>query len=66
MLYTLIGNGNANRKEVVETLKSLKSAVELSDLGDDFWLMFTQQSEDLSDTHSDVVQWSVKNNVPFE
>jgi hypothetical protein len=66
MLYTLIGNGNANRKEVVETLKSLKSAVEQSGLGDEFWLMFTQQSEDLSDTHSDVVQWSIKNNIPFE
>jgi hypothetical protein len=69
MLYTLIGNGNANRKEVVETLKSLKSAVELQDLGDEFWIMFTQPDtyqDALSDAHSDVVQWAVKNNVPFE
>jgi hypothetical protein len=69
MLYTLIGNGNANRKEVVETLKSLKSAVEQSGLGDEFWLMFTQPhpyQDNLSDAHGDVIQWSVKNNVPFE
>lgn len=69
MLYTLIGNGNANRKEVVEALKSLKEAVELQDLGDDFWLMFTQPypyQEDLSDAHSDAIAWAIKNSVPFE
>lgn len=66
MLYTLIGNGNANRKEVVETLKSLRDAVELLDRGDSLWMMFTQQTEDLSDAHSDVIKWALKDNVPFE
>jgi hypothetical protein len=66
MLYTLIGNGNPNRKEVVATLSSLKEAVELRESGEDFWMIFTDPGEELSEAHSDIIQWATKNNVSFE
>jgi hypothetical protein len=62
MLYTLIGNGNPNRKEVVESLRSLHSAVPDDE---EMWMVFVHQ-EKLSDAHSDAVQWALKAGIPFE
>jgi hypothetical protein len=63
MLYTLIGNGNANKKEVLSSLSSLSDAVEEDE---DFWMIFVDGDQDMSDTYKDIVQWSIKNSVPFE
>jgi hypothetical protein len=63
MLYTLIGNGNANKKEVLSSLASLSDAVEEDE---DFWMIFVDGDQEMSDTYKDIVQWSIKNSVPFE
>jgi hypothetical protein len=63
MLYTLIGNGNANKKEVLSSLASLSDAVEEDE---DFWMIFVDGDQEMSDTYKDIVQWTIKNSVPFE
>lgn len=63
MLYTLIGNGNANKKEVLSSLNSLYEAVGEDE---DFWMIFVDGDQEISDTYKDIVQWSIKNSVPFE
>lgn len=60
MLYTLIGNGNANKKEVISTLNSLRDAAE------DFWMALVDPSEELSEANKAVTEWVNKRKIPFE
>lgn len=67
MLYTLIGNGNPNRKEVIASLENLREGVYHRSEEEEFWLVLVDfNREDLSDACSDIVQWAVKKGVPFE
>ena len=63
MLYTLIGNGNANKKEVVSSLQSLYDAA--TEGGDEFWMILTEEEEP-SDTLKSVYEWVDKSNIYYE
>lgn len=64
MLYTLIGNGNVNRKEALTSLKSLKEATEGKN--DEFWMILVDPLEEFSETYKSIVKWILQENVPFE
>jgi phosphoenolpyruvate synthase/pyruvate phosphate dikinase len=64
MLYTLIGNGNVNRKEALTSLKSLKEATE--NKNDEFWMILIDPLEEFSDTYKSIVKWILQENVSFE
>jgi hypothetical protein len=59
MLYTLIGNGNANKKEVISSLNSLRDAA------DDFGLIIAEE-EFPSDTLEHILGWVEKNEIYYE
>lgn len=54
MLYALVGNGDANKKEVLHGLKSLKAAAEHE--GDEFWMMLCEE-KDPSSTVGAILSW---------
>lgn len=54
MLYALVGNGDANKKEVLSTLESLRSAAE--GRGDEFWMMMCESAHP-SDTVASILAW---------
>ena len=60
MLYSLIGNGVANKKEVVATLGSL-----LDTYKDEFWMTLMYE-ENPSETMNVVIDWVNRNNVYYE
>lgn len=54
MLYALVGNGDANKKEVLHSLRSLKAAAEHE--GDEFWMMLCEE-KDPSPTVVSILAW---------
>lgn len=62
MLYTLIGNGNPNRKEIVASLESLRDAVGESD---EFWMLLVAEPDPSPATQS-VVSWLNENSIYTE
>lgn len=63
MLYTLIGNGDANAKEVVSSLHSLHTAAE--EQRDEFWMLFVEEAQP-SATVAKVVAWAHQEGVYYE
>lgn len=61
MLYTLVGNGNANPREVIAALSSLRSAVHEPD---EFWMAFVNQEP--SDTVATIVTWLDTEGIYYE
>jgi hypothetical protein len=62
MLYTLVGNGDANKKEVLATIESLASSVHGYD---DFWMVLCAESQP-SKTVTAIVQYLTDMGVYFE
>jgi hypothetical protein len=62
MLYTLAGNGDANRKEVLATLESLLSATQPDD---EFWMALVVE-ENPSKTTLEIIKFLNSWNVYFE
>lgn len=60
MLYTLIGNGNPNKKEVIATLQSLYEAAE-----GDFWMVLVIP-DDPSNIYTGVRTWLDHNMIDYE
>lgn len=54
MLYALVGNGDPNKREVLESLKSLKDAVE--EKGGEFWMLLCEES-DPSPALREILSW---------
>lgn len=63
MLYTLIGNGNHNQKEVLGTLRSLRDSAEAS--GDEFWMLFVEEATP-SPAVTAIVGWVQEKNIYYE
>lgn len=59
MLYTLIGNGNANKKEVISSLNSLRDA------DDDFGLIIAEVGFP-NETLEHILNWVGKNEIYYE
>lgn len=66
MLYTLVGNGNPNKKEVMSTLDSLLVADLQLRADEDFWMILVGPSEEQSAAYTAVVDWVIRNDIPFE
>lgn len=66
MLYTLIGNGNPNKKEVTATLNSLLEADLQLRPDEDFWMIFVDPMEEPSDAYSAAVDWALRRDISFE
>lgn len=65
MLYTLIGNGNANTKEVISSLNSLLEAVMQSKTDEDFGLILAEEGTP-SETLEHIIKWIQKNEIYYE
>ena len=65
MLYTLIGNGNANKKEVISSLNSLLEAVMQLNADEDFGLILSEVFIP-SETLEHVIKWIQKHEIYYE